>query len=109
MHKYAIMQFDETQGISPILYFQGGGSTRTMKPLTRRLMKQRLIDAARTDERIVGLVDYGSSSYERDDEWSDIDVAFFIRDDDFEAFYHAWKSWAAQFGDLLLAYLVSKL
>lgn len=78
---------------------------RAMKPLTRSLMKQRLIDAARTDERIVGLVDYGSSIYERDDEWSDIDVAFFIRDADFEAFNRAWKLWAAQFGDLLLAYI----
>ncbi|GCF11795.1 aminoglycoside 6-adenylyltransferase [Dictyobacter arantiisoli] len=72
--------------------------------VTRGLMLQRLVDVARTDQRIVGLVDYGSSSYRRADEWSDIDVALFVRDADFEAFNRAWKEWAAQFGELLLAY-----
>jgi hypothetical protein len=75
-----------------------------MKPITRSNMQQRLIDAAQSDECIVGLIDYGSSSHGRSDEWSDIDVDVYIRDADFAAFNRAWKSWAAQFGDLLLAY-----
>src|SRR5260370_13502715 len=76
-----------------------------LEPITREIMKQRLINAARTDERIVGLIDYGSSSQGRDDQWSDIDVSLFIRDADLAAFKRNWKSWAAQLGDLLLAYI----
>jgi len=72
--------------------------------MIRSEMKQKLIEAARADERIVGLIDYGSSNQGRDDQWSDIDVDLFIRDADFEAFERIWKSWAAQFGNLLLAY-----
>jgi lincosamide nucleotidyltransferase len=75
-----------------------------MKSMTRSIMKQRLITAAQIDERIVGLIDYGSSSQGRDDELSDIDADVFIGDADFEAFDRDWKSWAAQFGNLLLAY-----
>lgn len=68
-------------------------------------MKHCLIAAAERDQRIVGIVDYGSSSEGRADEWSDIDVALFIRDADFDEFERAWKDWAAQFGALLLAYV----
>lgn len=50
-----------------------------LEPITREIMKQRLINAARTDERIVGLIDYGSSSQGRDDQWSDIDVSLECR------------------------------
>lgn len=75
------------------------------EPITRELMKGRLIEAARVDERIIGLVDYGSSSQGRGDQWSDIDVSLFIRDTDFADFKQDWKVWAAQFGELLLAYI----
>lgn len=75
------------------------------QPITRKIMKQRLIEAARADERIVGLVDYGSSGQGRGDQWSDIDVSLFIRDADLAAFKQNWKNWAAQFGELLLAYI----
>ncbi len=75
------------------------------EPMTRAIMQQRLIEAARTDERIMGLLDYGSSSLGRADEWSDIDVSLFIRDEDCAAFKRDWKSWAAQLGELLLAYI----
>jgi predicted nucleotidyltransferase len=64
----------------------------------------QLREAAKHDERIVGMLDYGSSSEGRVDEWSDIDVAVFLRDTDFDAFARTWKEWAAQFGALLLAY-----
>lgn len=72
--------------------------------LTRDSMIQRLRITVEQDPRIVGLLDYGSSSEERGDEWSDIDVSLFIRDADLAAFEQNWKTWAAQFGDLLLAY-----
>lgn len=75
------------------------------EPATRENMKQRLIEAVQADERIVGLIDYGSSSQGRDDQWSDIDVSLFVRDDAFEQFKQDWRSWAAQFGELLLAYI----
>ncbi len=73
--------------------------------LTRNGMIQRLIAVARTDPRIVGLFDYGSSNAGRADEWSDVDAAVFIRDEDLDAFSKNWASWAAQFGPLLLAYV----
>src|SRR5712692_7429615 len=73
--------------------------------LTRTSMIQRLIAAAKDDSRIVGLVDYGSSAEGRADEWSDIDVAVFVRDDEFVEFERDWISWASQFGQLLLAYV----
>lgn len=71
----------------------------------RREMLDRLRGAAARDARIVGLVDYGSSSEGRADGWSDVDAALFIRDDAFDDFARGWKSWAGQFGTLLLAYV----
>ncbi len=73
--------------------------------LTRATMIRSLIETAQRDPRIVGLADYGSSSEGRNDEWSDIDLAVFLRDDDYEPFAHEWKVWAAQFGPLLLAFI----
>ncbi len=73
-------------------------------PLNRQTMLRALHDAVTADSRIAGLVDYGSSSEGRADEWSDVDVALFIRDADLDAFEASWKAWAAQFGDLLLAF-----
>src|SRR3712207_1850739 len=68
-------------------------------------MRKRLIQAAESDPRIVGVVSDGSASVGRDDEWSDIDVSVFIRDADYDAFGRDWVGWAKQFGDLLLAYI----
>ncbi|HEU5480160.1 MAG TPA: hypothetical protein VFU90_10030, partial [Candidatus Tumulicola sp.] len=70
----------------------------------RSAMKQRIIAAARTDDRIVGLVDYGSGGEGRADDLSDVDVAVFVRDDAYDAFARDWQVWAAQFGSPLLAY-----
>lgn len=75
------------------------------EPTTRVEMMRRLIEAAESDPRVVGLADYGSSSQGRADEWSDVDVAVFVRDADFAAFEADWKRWAAGLGDLLLAYV----
>jgi hypothetical protein len=74
-------------------------------PSARASLLQRILAAARSDERIVGVVDYGSSSEGRSDEWSDLDLTLFIRDTDYDAFARDWKRWAAQFGTLLLAYI----
>jgi lincosamide nucleotidyltransferase len=72
---------------------------------TRISFLSRLIAAAERDPRIVGLVDYGSSSEGRADAWSDVDVALFIRDAELASFEAQWKLWASQFGTLLLAYV----
>lgn len=68
-------------------------------------LKSRVVAAAGRDQRVVGVVDYGSSSEGRSDEWSDVDLALFLRDADFEEFERGWEDWAAQFGPLLLAYV----
>lgn len=66
---------------------------------------RRLKEAFGVDPRVVGAVDYGSSGEGREDLWSDVDVALFLRDADFETFSQEWAGWAAQFGPLLLAYV----
>ena len=70
----------------------------------RTMLLEQLIAAAERDPRIVGLLDYGSSSEGRADAWSDVDVALIIRDTDLEQFEVEWKHWASQFGPLLLAW-----
>ena len=76
-----------------------------MTEVNAHAIKSRLIAAAERDPRIVGVADYGSSSEGRADEWSDVDVALFLRDADFDDFERDWKGWAAQFGPLLLTYV----
>ena len=66
---------------------------------------QHLIKIVQQDPRIVGLIDYGSASEGRGDEFSDVDVALFIRDADFDKFEGHWKAWAGQLGTLRLAYI----
>jgi hypothetical protein len=76
-----------------------------MTEISALAIKSLLTAAAQRDPRIVGVVDYGSGSEGRADEWSDVDVALFLRDADFDDFERGWKGWAAQFGPLLLAYV----
>lgn len=77
----------------------------TAESPARRALMRRLREEAARDPRIVGLLDYGSSSEGRVDVWSDVDVALFIRDADFAPFVAAWRGWVAGLGDLLLAYI----
>ncbi len=56
----------------------------------RAALLRRLRETVERDERIVGLVDYGSGGEGRLDEWSDFDVALFIRDADLDAFGRDW-------------------
>ncbi len=73
----------------------------------RRDVQQQILNAVQADDRVVGLINYGSTSEGRGDEWSDLDFALFIRDDALNGFEQNWKPWAAQFGDLLLAFISS--
>jgi hypothetical protein len=47
--------------------------------------RQRILEAAQADPRILGCVDYGSTSEGRGDEWSDLDIALFIQDSELES------------------------
>jgi hypothetical protein len=76
-----------------------------VQKLTRQEFLQNLCSVVASDSAIVGLLDYGSSSEGRADQWSDVDVALFIRDEALSDFGHSWKSWAASLGELLWAYL----
>jgi len=77
----------------------------TATAFDRAAFIRNLLAAASRDPRIVGLVDYGSSSEGRADDWSDVDVAVFLVDAAFDAFKREWKAWAAGLGPLLLAYV----
>jgi Streptomycin adenylyltransferase len=65
----------------------------------------RVCAAVTADPRVAGMLDYGSSSYGRADEWSDLDLALFLRDDGYDSFIANWRAWAGGFGRLLLAYV----
>jgi hypothetical protein len=71
----------------------------------REKIRQQLIAAAAADPRVAGLVEGGAGAEGRGDDWSDLDVALFLRDEAYDAFVREWQAWAAQFGDLLLAYV----
>lgn len=70
----------------------------------RQAMLARILAAARRDERILGVLDYGSSSEGRADAWSDLDLALVLGDEAFDTFQQGWRDWAARLGPLLLAY-----
>lgn len=72
---------------------------------TRTALQARILAAVTADDRVVGCLDYGSTSEGRGDQWSDLDLALFVRDEDLAEFEAEWKAWAAQFGELLLAYV----
>ncbi len=71
----------------------------------RNAIKQKILATAHSDPQIVGCLDYGSTSENRGDAWSDLDCVLFIRDAALPAFEENWKAWAAQFAPLLLAYI----
>jgi hypothetical protein len=70
-----------------------------MEPLPdRATMISRLLAAARQDERIVGLLEYGSGSEGRSDQYSDLDVAVFIREPDFAPLNRSGRRGPASWG-----------
>jgi hypothetical protein len=73
-------------------------------PISRASLVASIVSAAERDPRVLGVLDYGSASENRADEWSDVDLAIFLRDSDAAEFAAEWRGWAGQFGRLLLAY-----
>lgn len=78
--------------------------THQKRPKDHHDLRRRLVDAVLADDRVVGLLDYGSSSEGRDDRWSDVDSSLFIRPDAYEAFVAEWNDWQQQLGTVLLHY-----
>lgn len=64
----------------------------------------RLLEAARDDERVLAVLDYGSTSEGRGDAWSDIDLALSIRPDAWDAFALGWRDWLGRCAPVLLAF-----
>lgn len=78
--------------------------TESTRPRDHHDLRERMIAAARADDRVVGLLDYGSSSEGRGDRWSDCDSSLFIRADAYDAFITGWETWLARLGPVLLHY-----
>jgi len=70
----------------------------------RAEIQARILSAIEADHRVIGCLDYGSTGHGKGDRWSDLDLAIIIRDEALASFSSEWQEWAAQFGDLLLAY-----
>jgi len=68
-------------------------------------LRRRIVEAVTADDRLMGLVDYGSSSENREDRWSDVDCSLFIRPEDYPEVVAAWQVWIGQFGPLLLSFV----
>jgi lincosamide nucleotidyltransferase len=66
--------------------------------------RQCLVERVQSDERILGLLQTGSGSEGRTDQWSDLDVVLFLQDADMPAFLQAWKEWIEPCAHHLLAY-----
>ena len=74
-------------------------------PACTSAILDRLLDAARRDSRVVGVLASGSLCEGRGDAYSDLDLALFVKDADLPSFDREWKGWAGQFGRMLLAYV----
>lgn len=72
---------------------------------TRESVRKRILEYASKDPRIVAVIDYGSTSEGRGDEWSDLDLALFIRDMDLNSFEDEWKDWSKQFGNHMVSFI----
>lgn len=71
----------------------------------RNQLLARILDHCRRDERVLAVLDYGSTSEGRGDAWSDIDLAVSIRPDAWEDFNANWETWLGACGTLLLGFL----
>lgn len=77
---------------------------RSRQREARGSLLDRILNRARADERVLALLDYGSTSEGRGDAWSDIDLAMSIRPDAWEAFNAGWRDWLAACGPVLLGF-----
>ena len=66
---------------------------------------QCILNHARRDERVLAVLDYGSTSEGRGDAWSDIDLALSIRSDAWNDFIASWKTGLAECGTVLLGFI----
>lgn len=71
----------------------------------RGRLLQCILNHARRDERVLAVLDYGSTSEGRGDAWSDIDLALSIRADAWDDFTVNWEAWLAECGTVLLGFL----
>lgn len=71
--------------------------------------RDRLLEAILThagaDERVLAVLDYGSTSEGRGDAWSDIDLALAIDPAAWDAFTACWRAWLAACGPVALAFI----
>jgi hypothetical protein len=70
----------------------------------RDALLDRILAHARADDRVLAVLDYGSTSEGRGDAWSDIDLALAIRPDAWDAFTAGWEDWLAACGPVLLGF-----
>lgn len=70
----------------------------------RRQVLGCILSHARADERVLAVLDYGSTSEGRGDAWSDIDLALSIRPDASDAFRANWEEWLGACGKVLLGF-----
>gem|GEM_PF-794429 len=71
----------------------------------RDQLLERLLRTARTDDRVLAVLDYGSTSEGRGDAWSDIDLALVIRPGAWTDFENSWRQWLASCGPVLLGFV----
>jgi hypothetical protein len=71
----------------------------------RESVRSKILEDASKDPRIVAVIDYGSTSEGRGDEWSDLDLALFLLDVDLKSFEADWKEWSKQFGNHMVSFI----
>jgi hypothetical protein len=71
----------------------------------RDALLARILDRVRADDRVLAVLDYGSTSEGRGDAWSDIDLALSIRPDAWDAFTDGWRDWLDTCGPVLLGFV----
>jgi len=73
--------------------------------IARDRLLQRILNHACRDERVLAVLDYGSTSEGRGDAWSDIDLALSISPDTWHDFRMNWETWLAECGTVLLGFI----
>lgn len=77
---------------------------RDRQQAAREGLMHRILAVARADERVLAVLDYGSTSEGRGDAWSDIDLALSIHPDAWDDFTAGWEGWLARYGPVLLGF-----
>lgn len=80
-------------------------SERERQQTARDQLLDMILSKARDDDRVLAVLDYGSTSEGRGDAWSDIDVAISIRPDAWDDFNAHWRPWLEACGPVLLGFI----